>query len=97
MGDGPAVLPGLLAWESTSTGYGEETPADVPEETVLLKLAKSCIWYFTDIFLTALFPSFLHPLPPGAEGCSPRCLHGKTFRWSDWPNVIQETQGRGGD
>lgn len=67
------------------------------EETVLLRLAKLCIRYFTDIFLTALFPSLPHPLLPRAEGCSPRCLHGKTFRRKDWPNVLQENWGGGGD
>lgn len=67
------------------------------EEILLLKLPKSCIRYFTDIFLIALFPSFPHPLLPRAEGCSPCCLHGKVFRQSDWPSVVQETWGRGGD
>lgn len=60
-----AVPAGFLSWKSTSHGCGEESPIDAPGR--LLKLAKFCIQYFTDIVLTATFYSFPCLLLPRAE------------------------------
>lgn len=37
MGNVLAVPPGLLAWESTLNGYGEERPADAPGRNCAVK------------------------------------------------------------
>lgn len=75
----------LVAWESTLNGHGEERPADAPGT---VRTAHSV---FHSHLSNSTFLLFLPPLSPQAGVCSAHCLHGKVFRLSDRPSVIQET------